>query len=93
MVDSQNDIDYLKLPFEDSSTMDDQAWQDHQTLVQGRGHISTIKSLASKGLMKSFRVKVSEKQGSCFKYSPSLFQGWQSRWLTIKDSILRYFKT
>ena len=90
MVDTFSDDHLLKVPFEDH--MDEQQWQDHQALVKGRGHISTIKTLERKGLTIT-RLKATEKQGSCFKYSPSLFQGWQSRWLTIKDSILRYFKT
>jgi len=32
------------------------------------------------------------KEGPCFKYSPALFQGWQARYLSVKDSTLRYFK-
>ena len=90
MVDSFEDVDHLKLPFE--GPIDEQQWSDHQALVKGRGHISTIKTLESKGLTIA-RKKASEKQGSCFKYSPSFFLSWQSRWLTIKDSILRYYKT
>ena len=60
--------------------------------MNGSNRISTVKSLLSKGL--TFRsTKPIDKEGEVFKYSPSLFAGWQKRILLVKDRNLRYFKT
>jgi hypothetical protein len=50
---------------------------------------STIACLIRKSLITANK-KPKEMSGPSFKFSPALFQGWQARFLSIKDCILRY---
>lgn len=60
-------------------------------MKDGKLRTTTSRRLKSKGLL-SESTKALPKQGVCFKFSPALFAGWQERYLTLNDSILRYYK-
>ena len=65
---------------------------DAVAVMNGMNRISTVKSLLSKGL--TFRsTKPINREGEVYKYSPSLFAGWQKRYLSLKDRNMRYYKT
>ena len=36
--------------------------------------------------------KLPKKEGLIYKWSPSLFVGWQQRYITLEDRILKYYK-
>lgn len=61
-------------------------------LITGSYRTSTLHGLRHKSLLSIHKKTPKPKEGPCFKYSPALFQGWQARYLSVKDSTLRYFK-
>lgn len=62
--------------------------------VSTHNSVTSQRALSDAGLLLPFasRINRPKKEGMIDKWSPSFFKGWQSRWVSLDEGILKYYK-